>query len=95
VSQRGWTSSEVSRARPFCQHTLDGLLERYVAWREESRTVWLAYEQWCQAERPIRSLAYAAYGAALDREERAASAQARRPRFDELEALIDFICPRC
>jgi hypothetical protein len=73
VSARGWTSSEGSSGTPYWQqHTLDGLLERYVAWREESRTVWLAYERWSKAECPARSLAYAAYRAALEREEQAA-----------------------
>jgi hypothetical protein len=86
VSARGWTSSEVSRDRPFWQHTLDGLLERYIAWREESRTVWLAYDRWCRAERPTRSLAYAAYRAALEREERAAWAYA---------AHIDLVKQHC
>jgi hypothetical protein len=64
--------SEVSNGSPFWQHELDALVERYVVWREESRTVRLAYERWCGAERPTRSLAYAAYRAALEREERAA-----------------------
>jgi len=48
--------------------------------------VWLAYERWCRAERPTRSLAYAAYRAALEREERAAWAYA---------AHIDLVKQHC
>jgi hypothetical protein len=51
---------------------VDQLLERYVAWREESRTVGLAYELWGDADRGERRLAYAVYLAALDREQQAA-----------------------
>lgn len=86
MSAGGWKSSEVSSGPPCWQHTLDGLLERYVAWREESRAVWLAYERWGEAECPTRSLAYAAYRAALDREEKAAWAYA---------AQIDLVSRHC
>jgi hypothetical protein len=58
------------------QYVLDGMIERYVAWREECSTVWLAYQRWCCAERPKRDLAYAAYLAALEREAQAAVAYA-------------------
>ena len=56
----------------FGQSLIDGLLERYVSWREECLTVHLAYEQWTDADRDGRKLAYAGYLAALDREEQAA-----------------------
>ena len=48
----------------------DKFLESYVSWREEAATVQTAYDQWQTGE----ALAFAAYHAALDREERAAKA---------------------
>jgi hypothetical protein len=51
---------------------VDGLLEGYVSWREECREVWRAYERMTVCERRDRRVAYAAYLAALDREEHAA-----------------------
>jgi hypothetical protein len=51
---------------------VDELLEGYVSWREACGAVWLAYERWIGSDRGDRALAYAAYVAALDREERAA-----------------------
>jgi hypothetical protein len=50
----------------------DDFLARYVCWREESDSVQAAYEHWRGGRRPDRALAFAAYRAALDREERAA-----------------------
>ena len=57
---------------------IDELLEGYVSWREACGAVWRAYEQWIASDRGERALAYAAYLAALDREERAARTYARR-----------------
>jgi hypothetical protein len=51
---------------------IDELLEGYVSWREACGAVWRAYEQWIASDRGERALAYAAYLAALDGEERAA-----------------------
>jgi hypothetical protein len=48
----------------------DKFLESYVSWREEAATVQTAYDQWQTGE----ALAFAAYHAALDREEQAAKA---------------------
>lgn len=50
----------------------DKFVETYVCWREESDAVRTAYERWRTGERRDRGLAYAAYRAALDREEHAA-----------------------
>jgi hypothetical protein len=49
-------------------------VESYACWREESATVREAYERWSSAEVGDRALAWAAYGAALDREQHAADA---------------------
>jgi hypothetical protein len=50
----------------------DAFLERYVCWREASEDVRFAYDNWASSERADRDRAFAAYGAALDREESAA-----------------------
>lgn len=55
---------------------LDAVMDSYVEWREESQIVETAYERWAESERFERGLAYAAYRAALDREEKAADAYA-------------------
>lgn len=52
---------------------IDALIDSYVEWREECDTVEAAYERWGESERSLRGLAYAAYRAALDREEKAAA----------------------
>jgi hypothetical protein len=50
---------------------IDGLMDVYVDWREESSAVQLAYERWAEGRAKDRALAFAAYRAALDREESA------------------------
>jgi hypothetical protein len=56
----------------FARRTIDELVERYISWREESRAVRTAYQQWANSGRGDHRLAYAGYVAALDREEQAA-----------------------
>jgi hypothetical protein len=51
---------------------VDDFLETYVCWREASAAVRTAYDRWRGGQRPDRGLAFAAYRAALDREEHAA-----------------------
>jgi hypothetical protein len=57
------------------RHTLliDETVEAYVDWREESAVVWDAYEQWEWASAADARLAFAAYCAAVEREERASN----------------------
>jgi len=52
--------------------TIDEFVESYACWREESAGVRSAYEHWRSVDAGDRVLAFAAYVAALDREERAA-----------------------
>ena len=77
----------------FWQRQLvDDAVLAYVAWRDESATVWAAYGRWSSASAEEAIGAHAAYKAALDREETAArtctpawvsgSASCRRPGFD-------------
>ena len=49
----------------------DAVIDLYVDWREECSTVRTAYERWRVASKDDRPGAFAAYNAALDREERA------------------------
>jgi hypothetical protein len=51
---------------------VDAFVESYVAWREECAAVETAYLQWTHSERLGRELAFVAYRAALDGEEKAA-----------------------
>ena len=55
---------------------VDGLLECYVAWREECEAVRIAYRLWVDSGPGDCRLAYAAYLEALDQEEHAARAYA-------------------
>jgi hypothetical protein len=68
---------EARNASPFAQvglnRLIDQMIDGYVSWREECAAVATAYENWSRSARQDRGLAYAAYTAALDREERAAS----------------------
>jgi hypothetical protein len=55
-----------SKTRP---DPVDVLMEIYVDWREESAALEEAYRRWSTAPEHDRPLAFAAYKAALDREE--------------------------
>lgn len=55
---------------------VDEALEAYVDWREECAEVWDAYERWLGARKIDDAGAFAAYRAALDREECASHAYA-------------------
>ena len=46
-------------------------LAAYLEWREECSAVSLAYSRWASADASEASFSYAAYAAALEREERA------------------------
>jgi hypothetical protein len=46
----------------------------YARWRRQTHAVEVCYRRWVAAARGERALAYAAYEAALEQEERAASA---------------------
>ena len=50
---------------------IDKAMDAYVEWREESAQVESAYRRWASAEPSDAALAFAAYVAALDREDRA------------------------
>lgn len=69
------TSSARSRspaAFAWRDTAVDAFVDSYVEWREECETVRTAYDRWIQSEHSKRGLAYEAYRAALDREEKAA-----------------------
>jgi hypothetical protein len=64
---------------------IDDAMDAYVEWREECVRVWDAYHAWRSAVRTDAALAFRAYLAALDREERAAEVYAVLSR--ELESV--------
>jgi hypothetical protein len=53
---------------------VDDAMDAYVEWREECLGLVLAYRRWSDASSADSELAFAAYHAAVDREERAAAA---------------------
>jgi hypothetical protein len=57
---------------------IDGLMDLYVDWREESFGVQLAYDRWTRGSADDREVAFAAYRAALEREESACRAFSER-----------------
>jgi hypothetical protein len=61
---------------PLSGSLADALIDLYVRWREECAAVHATYERWLGAQREDRPAAYAAYRAALDREERASDVYA-------------------
>jgi hypothetical protein len=68
------------------RRSIDALLELYVSWREACQAVRQAYGEWGESDHSQRTLTYAGYLAALDREEQAASAYA-----DQID-LVNRIC---
>jgi hypothetical protein len=61
----------------FAPVVVDPLMECYCDWREQCLEVRVAYEQFTAASPAERSVAFAAYEAALDREQAACEAYAR------------------
>ena len=55
---------------------IDEAMDAYVEWREECARVWDAYEGWLSALKQDAALAFQAYVAALDGEERASEVYA-------------------
>jgi len=56
---------------------VDEVMDAYVDWRQECMRVWEAYERWLSASRTDAGLAFGAYLAALDCEERASEVYGR------------------
>jgi hypothetical protein len=65
---------------------VDAALYAYIHWREESAWLDEAYEGWAHGPAKDRRLAFAAYGAALDRE--AAACRVYAIRFERLERAL-------
>lgn len=67
---------EMREPRPLLQSSeqrlVDEMMEGYVTWREACAAVETSYELFGRAAGPERKLAFTAYCAALDREEKAA-----------------------
>jgi hypothetical protein len=58
--------------RGYRDRLVDSAVDTYVEWREESQDVRGAYQRWAVSGLVDRELAFRAYHAALDREEKAA-----------------------
>jgi hypothetical protein len=84
-------SNRLFQRRPFDEwvreQLIDEALDRYLDWRDESEAVDAAYGLWSRAPRTEGALPFAAYSAALDREERAAIVY--RSVIDRIEQLYD------
>jgi hypothetical protein len=66
---------------------IDDLMEAYVEWREECAGLVHAYERWASVPATDRDLAFAAYKAALDREQQASAVYSNR--IDRVEREIE------
>jgi hypothetical protein len=71
------------------QRLVDDAENAYVHWRMGCIAVWEAYERWTAATAPDSALAFSAYTAALEREERACEVYGERIR-----RAADLLC-RC
>jgi hypothetical protein len=61
-------------------NVIDDVMDAYVEWREECAEVEYAYGRWSTAPPADAALAFAAYVAALDREDRASTSYAEVSR---------------
>jgi hypothetical protein len=52
------------------QHAVDDIVDAYVGWREQAKSVWIAYARWASAPPDDARLRFAAYLAELDQEQR-------------------------
>jgi hypothetical protein len=68
---------------------IDAMMDRYVSWREECAAVEKAYRDWLGARNEDRTAAFAAYTAALDREECAAGEYRRL--IEDAESHISIV----
>jgi hypothetical protein len=71
---------------------VDEAVDAYVDWREECAHVWEACRRWKSAEGADAALAFRAYVAALDREERASEVYA--DLMSRLGPLVNDVAPR-
>jgi hypothetical protein len=69
------------------ERLIDEAFARYLDWRAESEAVDAAYALWSRAPRTGGALPFAAYGAALEREERAATVY--RSVVDRIDQLTE------
>lgn len=67
-------------AADICPELVDRLIELYCDWRTGCAVVRAAYARFAQAGGPDRAAAFAAYSAALDREEDACASYAAQIR---------------
>ena len=80
------TRSRRRRLERLLNRLVNEAFECYLAWRSECAVLEAAYRAWLQAPRSDAAFAYAAYTAALDRDERAAGRD--HTVVNEAEALL-------
>jgi hypothetical protein len=73
---------------------IDRMMDLYCDWRTECERVRASYEHFVSIDPSDRSAAFAAYTAALDREEAACEAYARQVRLIESCWALDWDVPR-
>jgi hypothetical protein len=89
VPGRAASLEEVDQVTTQAQPELiDVMMEVYVEWREECIALRNAYERWSSVRVAERELAFAAYRAALDREDRASAVYADLVRSVERELEV-------
>ena len=62
--------------RPWHQRLVDDMVDAYAQWRDECKALQAAYDLWSNASAEDELLAFGAYEAALDKEERASQVYA-------------------
>jgi hypothetical protein len=73
---------------PWQQRLVDDMVYAYAQWRHECAAVQAAYDLWRHAVAEDEVLAFGAYEAALDEEERSSQAYA-----DIVERVLSFVSP--
>jgi hypothetical protein len=70
------TLRDTMSSRTRDHELIEAAMDAYVDWRQQSAGVYAAYRRWSVANSTDAALAFAAYVAALDREERASRSYA-------------------
>jgi hypothetical protein len=78
TKQAALLKAVTTRDAAISEDAVDALIEHYVSWREECVAVRTAYQDWAEAGRAQREVAYVQYAAALNREEQAAHRYAQQ-----------------
>ncbi|MBV8573870.1 MAG: hypothetical protein JOZ58_02365 [Acetobacteraceae bacterium] len=92
TSGRGQTSEPEAAPVSAIEGLVDELLAYYIDWRQDAAAVKHAYRQWCATSGADEPLQFAAYMAALDREQSSADRYALV--LEEFERALECGPPR-